>query len=242
MDPITIAVARGELRESAASAPSLLLAGVAAAAAAAAGDDLLVRCSARLLRASTCSLPTSSTLDSSPTTTALNPLPAGCLEPAFSSAEIKVCPRGCFVHVCLTTLDIPQTEILRSSDGMAPTRLSQQGRNSWSLSRATTEVVSSVSISTKRSRLPWSSSHGSKREPPNLVPPHIFLAVSGPSTCLFFLRIFFCAVSVLQSPKPVSDFFYESTSKSYGDGHSTSEPAQDENNQPVRQHPSRPLP
>lgn len=174
-----IAVARGEERESAASAPSLLLAGgAAAAAAAAAGGALRVRCSARVLRVSACSLPARSSPDSSSTTVGPTPEPAGRLEPTFSSTEVKLYPRGCFCHVCLTTLSFPQTEMSRSSDGMASSWLSQQGRSSWSLSRRTTEAVSSVSNSTRRSRLPLFTNRGSVGVPVNLVPPHLFQSKS----------------------------------------------------------------
>lgn len=99
------------------------------------------------------------------------------------------------------------------------------GRNSWSLCRATTEVVSSVSNSTKRSRLPGRSSRGSVRKYANLIPPHLFLSKKYPHTIICFLIFFLLFSPVLQSPEPVSFFPHESNSKSYGDGHSTSEPA-----------------
>lgn len=190
LDPVTIAVARDDDRESAASAPSLLLAGVDAGAAAAAAF-LLIRCSARCLRVSTCFLPASSTADSSlPSTTVLSPLPACCTEPAFSSTEVKWYPRACLYHVCFTTLSVPQTEIVRSTDGMASSRRSPQGRNSWRLCRATTEVVSSVSNSSKRSRLPRSTSCGSKGIRANLIPPHLLRPKkAAPRIC--FVGLFF---------------------------------------------------
>lgn len=132
-----------------------------------------------VLRVSACSRPARSSPDSSSTTVGPTPEPAGRLsEPTFSSTEVKLYPRGCFCHVCLTTLSFPQTEISRSSDGMASSWLSQQGRSSGSLSLTTTEVVSSVSNSTRRSRLPVFTNLGSVGIPVNLVPPHLFQSKS----------------------------------------------------------------